>query len=294
MKILINNVGIDATAAYQAILHHVNMEVDALLGIYEIGAIRRLDFGQEWCVSVNSKGLFFYTLQEAFEKWIRLLYMVVEMQNSIENDFSFLDKVMARGDAPQTITPYKLQFLIEAHYRIFTNFLDGLLNEEFVEIWETALGMTDRTWRINFLSTKFKSIQQSTNYLRASEIRTRMLEMLNSAQYQSLLELGQRCIEQDKVLFEGIKAALRLGLQAFETWERRTKEQGIPAIREGLLKLPELVKTYYANLAEALDRVDPFTQSAPLSAESKVVPAPEGYPGHGSNIQYVSVIPNED
>ena len=41
---------------YQKIEHHTNSEVDAMLGMYELGVVRMLDFGQEWGVALSDKG----------------------------------------------------------------------------------------------------------------------------------------------------------------------------------------------------------------------------------------------
>ena len=43
-QIVLHYTGMDATDAYQGVLHHVNSEVDALLGMYELGNMRRLQF----------------------------------------------------------------------------------------------------------------------------------------------------------------------------------------------------------------------------------------------------------
>lgn len=58
-RILANNAGIDATRAYQSVRHHINSEIDALLGMYEIGRMRRLDFGAQWGVGLGPQGLLF-------------------------------------------------------------------------------------------------------------------------------------------------------------------------------------------------------------------------------------------
>lgn len=286
MSILKNNMGTDATAAYQAVLHHVNSEVDAMLGMYEIGAIRRLNFGQEWGVGLKPTGLFYFSLAEAFETWVRLLYLVTAMQNAIETDFSFLDKSLVRGDSPEEITPYKLQFLIEAHYRIFTNYVEGLLNEELIELWQIALGLTDRTWRANFLETGFKKIRQSPTFEKANQLRPRMLQLLETGQVQQLAELGQLCMIEDKRLFAELKAVLRRGLREFEIWEKQTKEKGIPIIRESFMKLPGLVQEYYNNLALALDKVVGKEPLEPISEVTATPSVSAGFPGHGSTLDY--------
>src|SRR5258706_15470500 len=47
VKIIREYAGMDATQPYQKILHHVNPEVNSMLGMYEIGKVRRLNFGME-------------------------------------------------------------------------------------------------------------------------------------------------------------------------------------------------------------------------------------------------------
>jgi len=53
----------DATIAYQKVEHHINSEVDAMLGMYELGVVRTPDFGQAWGVALSSKGLRLMTLR---------------------------------------------------------------------------------------------------------------------------------------------------------------------------------------------------------------------------------------
>lgn len=75
--------GTDATAAYRRVLHHVNPEVDAMLAMYDIGVVRRLDFGAEWGVAIGSKGLRVVTLADTYKMWVRLLYTVTERENTL-------------------------------------------------------------------------------------------------------------------------------------------------------------------------------------------------------------------
>jgi hypothetical protein len=43
-----NYVGLDATAAYRQVLHHAHSEIDSQLAMYQIGHLRRLQFGARW------------------------------------------------------------------------------------------------------------------------------------------------------------------------------------------------------------------------------------------------------
>jgi len=57
LKIIRSYAGMDATAPYRKALHDVNPEVDALLAMYEIGSLRRLDLGPAWRVAISPDGL---------------------------------------------------------------------------------------------------------------------------------------------------------------------------------------------------------------------------------------------
>src|SRR5260221_7968929 len=79
VKIIREYTGMDATQPYQKILHNVNPEVDSMLGMYEIGMVRRLNFGTAWGVYIGSDGLKSVTLADVYRIWMRDLYFVVEL-----------------------------------------------------------------------------------------------------------------------------------------------------------------------------------------------------------------------
>lgn len=285
MKIIANNIGIDATAAYESVLHHVNSEVDAMLGMYELGVLRRLDFELKWCVGINSDGLFYFTLEEAFTKWVRVLYLVTEMQNSIENDYSFLDKRLTIADRPETITPFKLQYLIEVHQRIFTNFLDGLLDEELVEVWQYGLGIYENTLKIDSLPNVFKSIRQDEVYQKASQASPFMQQLLQTDQRAVLIDLSDKIMAADRHLFSELKASLRTGVIVFETYESQSASQGQAGLLGSLTRIPGIVQEYYNLLGEALDQI---TSVIPLDLpEPPETPPPlePAFQGHGSSLR---------
>ena len=71
----------DGTASYEKAEHHLDSSVHALLNIYKIGAIRRLDFKDVWGIAVEPSDelpLQCLDLHEFYRRWIRLVYGVVE------------------------------------------------------------------------------------------------------------------------------------------------------------------------------------------------------------------------
>ena len=83
LKILQANLGVDATRAYRQVQHHMRPEVDALLAMYAIGVVRRLDFGAAWAIVIGEQGPRFTAVAETYKVWARVLYLVVEMENAL-------------------------------------------------------------------------------------------------------------------------------------------------------------------------------------------------------------------
>src|SRR5262249_23214329 len=112
-QIILQYVGLDATDAYRAVLHHLNTEVDAMLGMYEIGQIRRLEFKERWGVAIGPRGLFYVSVEDVFLDWVRFLYYVVEMENALANDLGVIRSTLTRGEDRMELTPLKIQIMAE-------------------------------------------------------------------------------------------------------------------------------------------------------------------------------------
>ncbi len=139
--ILRENAGLDATRAYQAVQHHLNSEVDAMLGMYEIGSIGRLDFHGAWGVAVGPDGLFYVSVEEAFRTWVRFLYFLVEMGNALAADFRFRDRVLTREADPAELSPLKTLLMIESHQRFLLHYFVGASGEDLQKLWAITIGL---------------------------------------------------------------------------------------------------------------------------------------------------------
>lgn len=251
-RILIGNAGIDATQAYQAVRHHLNPEIKAQLGLIEIGAIRRLDFSEVWATSLGSQGLFHFSLEEAFEKWVRCLYLVTEMENSIENDFSFLESEVTVGETPGKVTPLKLQFLIEAHERIYSNYLKGLLDEELAEVWQITLGLLSPDLGVHYWQETLKMVRTSEEFEIVRQASLLFKKRLKAGQIEKLATLGSLIIEEDKRVFHELKEVLRRGVGVFETHEHLTIERGKEVLIATMLQVLLVMQQYNMRLTRIL------------------------------------------
>src|SRR5262249_22460906 len=138
---ILQYVGLDATDAYRAVLHHLNTEVDAMLGMYEIGHIRRLQFKERWGVAIGPRGLFYVSVEDVFLDWVRFLYYVVEMENALANDLGVIRSTLTRGEDRMELTPLKIQIMAETHRRFLHGYLDGSIGGDLQHLWTITSGL---------------------------------------------------------------------------------------------------------------------------------------------------------
>jgi sulfite reductase (NADPH) flavoprotein alpha-component len=248
----------DATIAYQKVLHHVNPEVDSMLGMYEIGLVRRLDFGMEWGVVVGPDGLHFMSLADAYRVWIRFLYNVVEMENALHNDYSVKDGAMTHGESPTSYSPIKLQFLLEVHDRFMINYLEGTTGSILEDLWAVTSGICSPKQDVNWLRNevaKIRDTQEADTVKRISdELVARIADIVERQageddptvklvkEYCALLDA------EDKRYLHEIKMALRAGIEVFEEYERDTIRLGAEQLLEAVRRIPRVLEDYHARV----------------------------------------------
>jgi sulfite reductase alpha subunit-like flavoprotein len=146
-KIVQSYSGMDATHAYQKIEHHLNPEIGAMLGMYELGVIKTPNFGSEWGVALSKKGLGIITLRDAYYAWVDLLYMIIEIENAILNDFRIRHEPFTDLETPENVllTPSKIQQLGLAHERLVNDYFAHLLGEPMETLWMLTIGLLGYT-----------------------------------------------------------------------------------------------------------------------------------------------------
>lgn len=292
-RIIANNAGIDATQPYQTVLHHVNSEVDALLGMYELGSMRRLFFGDTWGVGLNENGLYFVTLEEVFQQWVRYIYLVVGMENALINDFDFATLESTYQENPQEITPFKIQFLIEAHRRFLVSYLDGLIDEDLQNIWQVTVGLCDTHQDVLWLQDHMKAVTTSDAY-KLVRLSTRMMkEQLYNLQnerdatrhqqsFEQLVSYCEVCAQADLKLMHDLKMTLRAGIIMFERHEADVVEYASENLMRILKSAPILVQGYYNQLAIELQVMGLSLENVSTDILDEVIPEGTNFPGHGS------------
>ncbi len=260
-KIIQSYSGMDATLAYQKVEHHVNSEVDAMLGMYELGVLRLPDFGQRWGVALASGGLRLITLRDAFYAWVDLLFMIVEIENAVLNDFRIRDEPFTDIETTDQVmlTPSKAQQLGLAHERLVINYLDHVLGAPIETLWSLTIGLLGEP------ELDFRWMQQRLGEVRASaaaQAVTALGQVLRDAikadadrldgnadrweqQYGAFCDALET---EDRRLIRDLKLTARAGVIVFESLEQDTIRQGSDQLLAVLREFPTTLERYYRRL----------------------------------------------
>ncbi|HUM70084.1 MAG TPA: cytochrome b5 domain-containing protein, partial [Chloroflexota bacterium] len=251
LKIVRSYAGMDATAAYRMVLHDVNAEVDALLGLYEIGVVRRLNLGQAWGVALSPNGLQFVSLADVYRVWVRLLYQVVEMENALANDFSIRQEPVTYDEAMHgvSLSRYRLQQYLQSHTRFRRDYQAKVMGEPLHQLWLLTGSLCDETATANWLMEQLTAVQNSAA---AHHFAAWEMELATCLHEDSLDELEAACaqLEQaDRRFMAEMKERLRRGIQLFEQYEAGLLVHGRVELLALMKGLPEALVGYYTAAA---------------------------------------------
>lgn len=260
-KIIRSYAGMDATAAYRAVGHDTHPEVDALLGLYELGTIRRLDFGSAWSLAVAAPGLRLVTVKDAFRAWIQLLFRVVEIENALANDYAVRQEPVTHDERSATVTmsPYKARSLFETHRRFRAEHLAGLTGQRFADLWALTSGLASQHHDASWMQQQLARVlsgdaaddvaaleRQVTDVFRRIGHETEAASASRLAWCEAMTAATE--VEDRRVVAE-LKSALRDGVRVFERYEAEAVSAGSAELLAAAASLPTIVHTYLGRLA---------------------------------------------
>jgi len=245
----------DATSAYHIVNHHVNPEVDAMLGRYEIGVVRRLDFGAAWDLAVGPHGLHVVTLADLYKVWVRFLYGVVELENGLHNSFALQQRICSQTDSGDAHSPYLLLQLLDIHRHVMTEYIPNLIGEDLETLWAVTAGLCDPRADRREIPSRLAALQQtdSAQYIigLTEDLLTRLQSIVaqecspTDLAFSTLVAACQLLEEEDKRFLRELKLALRAGIQVFERFERETLTRGSDALLIVIRQIPGVLGAFY-------------------------------------------------
>jgi hypothetical protein len=246
--------------------------------MYQIGHLRRLQFGARWGVGLTEDGLHALPLEELFRTWVRFVYLLVGMENALTADYGFTTSVTTLGEDPRELTPFKAQYVLEAHRRFLVSYLDGLVHEELRTLWQLTVGFCDphldiRSFDIDLAAMSARS---DVGLVRHSVSAVKEL-LLAGDDFRQVTALCRIYAHVDVQLLRDLKTAVLEGIQAFEIHEADVVEQAGATLLNAAHEALAAVSAYYQRLAEQ-------TRGQGITADGAVeeaIPVDRGLPGHG-------------
>jgi sulfite reductase (NADPH) flavoprotein alpha-component len=262
VKIIREYTGMDATQPYQKILHNVNPEVDSMLGMYEIGTVRRLKFGTTWGVYISPEGLRSVTLADVYRIWIRYLYFVVELENSLHNEFSIQDQATTVNESPTERSPYKTQLIIQVYKRFLNEYINSLTGEPLELLWAVTSGLCSSSEDVNHIRKSVTLNQQAENAQFVQGMVNGLHEsLLNQVRKQpEQTDLSKSAVvayfdlleAEDKAFMKELRMSLLAGIRVFEEFEHDAVAKGREQLIDAAKKIPMLLEAYYGRVASRI------------------------------------------
>jgi cytochrome b involved in lipid metabolism len=265
-KLIRGYAGMDATSAYQTVNHHVNPEVDAMLSMYEIGVVRRLDFGAEWGVAVGPHGLHIVTLADLYKVWVRFLYYVVELENGLHNSFAIQQRIRSQADSGAAHSPYLLLQLVYTHRHFMAEYLPNLMGQDLETLWAVTAGLCNPRADRREMQSRLATLQQTDSAQRVMGLTDDLLARLqdiveeacppNGPAISTLAASCQLLEEEDKRFLRELKLTLREGIQVFERFERVTLARGSDSLLTVLRQIPGVLGAFYGRVHAGLQLIE--------------------------------------
>jgi cytochrome b involved in lipid metabolism len=203
--------GTDASAAYEHIEHHRQKGILARAASMVIGELRAPVFPPDGPIAA------------VHDTWLQWAIMVTQRANVMVTDLTIRQARTSLASTHGELTPYTLQFAIEAHER----FIERI----FGEIVGSALGELEETVRRLSPTADLVPVQNTSV---ASGVLYRVLELVDSPPDLFEVEgLWQREVARDETFLHDVRETLRLGVEAVETRNDNAPER-LGAVLGGL------------------------------------------------------------
>ncbi len=255
-KILRGYTGMDGTPAYQKVLHHARPEVHAQLALYEIGWIRRLEFGTVGGVALAEDRPRHVKLSEAYQQYVRFLYLVVEMENALQNDYTIGEGRLTRDQTAETPAAYQWQLVAEVHERFLITYLHELMGPPSISLWSILVGLSAPGEDVRWLEWEFAALRQRHDVQHLANHAKAMVQLASGDQSSTPAQLATllgQLEEVDKQLLRELKLLLCQGLRLLEVHEAATLDRAGPALIAPFQQMPALIGDYFSQLTHLVE-----------------------------------------
>ncbi|HTE50049.1 MAG TPA: cytochrome b5 domain-containing protein, partial [Kofleriaceae bacterium] len=260
MRVLAGYSGMDATQGYLR-SHAGRTEIDAMLEIYEIGVLHQPDFRHTSGEVEGPSGPRTISLAALYRIWTNLLYLLVEMQNALGQDFSLQRSSTTRGEPCEPRSAYRLQRAVETHERFLRAYMDGLTGPPLRDLWQVTAGLCrvgDRDWMDRRLTDVYETDEVAFVEAMSAELRDHLRALIarelppGHDDWRAMARTCDMLEKADRDFLAEAKQIVQGGVRVFEEHEAAAHLVGADALVGALRALPGAVSDYFVRLQHRL------------------------------------------
>ena len=217
-------------------------------------------------VYISSDGLKSVTLADVYRIWMRYLYFVVELENSLHNEFTIQEQATTANEDPAERSPYKIQLIMQVYKRFMNEYINSLTGEPLELLWTVTSGLCASSEDVNHMRNSVALIQRSEN----AQFVKRVVEgMHESLLHQVRNQPGQTDLSktsvmtyfdlleaEDKAFMKELRMSLLTGIKVFEEFEQDSVVNGREPLMDAAKKIPMQLESYYARVASRIKALE--------------------------------------
>ena len=259
-----DNCGVDCTSEFNEVRHHHDPEIVAMLEMYRIGILRRLDLSGPWSIAIRDGKVEAITLQELYGLWVREAYTVVELRNSLRNELGVLGVPLTGVDVDGELSPLQIGIFVDTIGRFCSQLLSIALGTELADLWAMLCGMAAPSADAQELGRRLATAMAhgpddvlGEAGARWPEVRT-ALDAIHDARNNAVVDIDAATNAMtaagatiDAVLTDVVDA-LRRGIEVFEEHAADAVAAGATTLQMVMAVLPDQLRRRRGELHGAL------------------------------------------
>ena len=182
---------------------------------------------------------------------MQTLYLIVELENALHNEYTIRSTETADGAEHSTRSPYQLQLALEVHRRFVGEHVQQLCCDRLAELWTATIAWLapgeDGGWMERALTAVWSSADGRAVEQRADSLAAVLDEAGAAGGPAAQKRLVAWCDvleREDKRVLHELKLVLRAGVQVFEVNQEHTALVGSAQLLEGVRESPTLFAAY--------------------------------------------------
>ena len=197
---------------------------------------------------------------------MRYLYFVIELENSLHNEFTIQEQSTTRYENPTDLSPYKVQIMLQLNERFKKEYIGSVMGEPLLSVWAVISGLCAPKENVRWMLNTIERVNQAEKAQLVGQLNDQLAAKLEAIVQDGakandpLLQQMGRTFEiletADKNFMRELRIALLGGIRVFEEFEGHTIALGHEQLLAAVKSIPDVLAAYYNTLFAQLQRIE--------------------------------------